>query len=112
MQIIINERQELLLHKLMINEEARYLGDKEEIILKWLKNNFKLMDLYDKDEFGLPKKRICVSILDQNKQITDNIISLEKLFFILQEKYKKILSNINDRDNLIKSTLKKWKNNK
>lgn len=111
MKIIINEKQELLLNNLLINEEAKYLGEKEELILNWLKNNFEVVDVYDKDKFGLPKKRICVSILDQKKQINDNIISLEKLYFILQEKYKNILSNKNDRNSLIKSTLKKWINN-
>ncbi|MBR6516110.1 MAG: hypothetical protein IKT40_04570 [Bacilli bacterium] len=108
MKIVLNERQEKMLHKLILKEQANYLGDKENLILTWLNDNFKPMDLYNKDNFGLPKKSLGVCVLDQNKQVTENIITVEDLFFKLQEKFKKILSDKNDRDELIKMVLKKW----
>lgn len=108
MKIILNEKQEKQLCNLIINEQAMYLGDKEEIILKWLNNNFKPMDIYNNDDFGIPKKSLGVCILDQNKQVTENIITVEDLFYKLQEKFKKILADKKERDELIKTTLKKW----
>ena len=58
MKIIINENQELKLYNYILKENAIYLGDKENIILDWLNDNFKPMDLYNKDEFGLPKRTL------------------------------------------------------
>ncbi len=108
MKIIINEKQEQLLHNIIVNEEAVFLGDKEDAILRWLNDNFKPMDLYGKDNFGLPKKSLGACILNQDKEVTDDIISKEDIFYRLQERFKKILPNKNDRDDLIRSALKKW----
>ena len=108
MKIIINENQEQLLHNIIVNEEATYLGDKEDVIVNWLTSNFKAMDIYKKDDFGLPKKTYGVCVLNQDKQITDDIISMEDIFYRLQSRFKKILSNKNERDALIKSALNRW----
>lgn len=106
--IILNEKQEKKLCEYIINEQAIYLGDKEKIILNWLNDNFKAMDLFSNDDFGLPKRSLGVCVLDQNKQVTENIITVKDLYYKLQEKFKKILADKKERDALIKSALKKW----
>ena len=40
-KIIINERGETALFKHLLNEEVTYMGDKEDVVLKWLNNHFK-----------------------------------------------------------------------
>ena len=106
--IILNEKQMSSIIKQIIKEESVYMGDKEDIIKKWLDNHFKQMEMDIVGDNGLPTKQKVVSTLDTNKQLTKNIIDLNKLFFILQTQFKNILSNKKERDEFLWVTLNKW----
>ena len=106
--IILNEKQMSSIIKQIIKEESVYMGDKEDIIKKWLDNHFKQMEMDIVGDNGLPTKQKVVSTLDTNKQLTKNIIDLNKLFFILQTQFKNILSDKKERDEFLWVTLNKW----
>jgi hypothetical protein len=107
-KIIINERGEAALFKHLLNEEVTYLGDKEDVVTKWLNNHFKAMENETLDNMGLPQNNKVVSILNSQKQITTNIITLEKAFYILQAQFKNILHDKKERDTFLWNTLNKW----
>ena len=111
-KIILNERQENMLLSYLLSEETEHYSNKEELILQWLKNYFKPMDLFNDDEYGIPQKKLGASILTQDKQVSENLISAEELFRRTQAKFKKILIDTKERDQLIKNAIKKWYKNK
>ncbi len=106
--IILSEKQERDLFENIINEEIAYLGDKEDLVLKWLNKHFKTVDMETTDNLTLPTTKKVVSVLDAYGQISNNIKTLEDVFFIMQTKFKKILSDKKDRDDFLRSVLKKW----
>ena len=107
-KIILTEKQEEILINHILNENAEDWSKKENVILQWLNKYFKPMDLYDDDEYGLPKRKLGASILTQDGEVSDKIISSDDLFYKLQHRFKTILSDKDERDLLIKSALKKW----
>ena len=109
-KIIISEQGEQHLLNVLLKEELTYMGDKEDIVKKWLDDHFKAMENETSDEMGLPKVEKIVSILDSKKQITQKLISLERVYFMLQTQFKNILQDKKERDEFLWSTLKKWYN--
>jgi hypothetical protein len=109
-KIIISEKAEQLLYNMILKEEKTYLGDKENIVRQWLNDHFKPMENETYDDMGLPKIEKIVSILDTKKQITQKLITLERVFFMLQTQFKKILNDKKDRDEFLWETLNKWYN--
>ena len=109
-KIIISEQGEQHLLNVLLKEELTYMGDKEDIVKKWLDDHFKAMENETSDEMGLPKVEKIVSILDSKKQITQKLISLERVYFMLQTQFKNILQDKRERDEFLWSTLKKWYN--
>lgn len=109
-KIIISEQGEQHLLNVLLKEELTYMGDKEDIVKKWLDDHFKAMESETSDEMGLPKIEKIVSILDSKKQITQKLISLERVYFMLQTQFKNILQDKKERDEFLWSTLKKWYN--
>lgn len=107
-KIIISEKQGEMLLKRLIKEEITYMGDKEELVKKWLTKHFKPMEIQQKDALSLPTKGKAVSVLDAYGQLTNNLKSLEDVFYIMQAKFKKILSDKEERDKFLKDTLLKW----
>ena len=109
-KIIISEQAEHMLRNVLLNEELTYMGDKEDIVKQWLDDHFKAMENETSDEMGLPKVEKIVSILDSKKQITAKLISLERVYFMLQTQFKNILQDKKERNEFLWSTLKKWYN--
>lgn len=109
-KIILSEKKEQKLFENIINEEVTYLGDKEELVKKWLSQHFKPMEIQTVDELSLPKKDKAVCVLDAYGQLSNTLKTLDDVFYILQTKFKKILSNTKDRDNFLWSTLNNWYN--
>lgn len=107
-KIIISEKQEKKLYNSLLNEETTYLGDKEELVIKWLNDHFKAMENETSDEMGLPKIDKIVSILDTKKQLTKKFIPIERVYYILQTQFKNILQDKKDRNQFLWDTLKKW----
>lgn len=109
-KIYINEKQEIHLFNNLLNEEAIYLGDKEDMVINWLDSKFKPMDIQGQDDLLLPTVKHGVNVLDAWGQMTDQQKSLEDLFFILQKKFQTILSDNNERDVFLRNCIKKWFN--
>ena len=109
-KIIINEKSEKHLFEHLMNEELSYMGDKKEVVKKWLDNHFKAMEQESTDEMGLPKIEKVVSVLDSKKQLTKRLIKLDMVYFMLQKQFQKILQDKKERDNFLWNTLNNWYN--
>lgn len=107
-KIIISENLEKQLIKKLLQEEVTYLGDKQDIIIKWLNSHFHITEVDEDGENGMPSSKKMATKLDSKKQITDKIISLEKVFYMAQAQFKNILQDKKDRDELIWDCIKKW----
>jgi hypothetical protein len=107
-KIIISERLERLLFQTILNEEIAYMGDKEDIVVKWLDEHFKPMENETSDDMGLPKVEKIVGILDSKKEKIIKLISLERVYFMLQTKFQRILQDTKERDEFLWKTLNKW----
>lgn len=107
-RIILTCKQEDLLFEHFINEETVYLGDKEELVKKWLSQHFKPMEAQDTDELSIPKITKAVAVLDAYGNISNKLKSMSDVFYILQAKFKNILQDKKDRDDFLKDVLNKW----
>jgi Trp operon repressor len=107
-RIVINEKQERFLFNTLLNEEAIYLGDKEELVLNWLKSKFAPMDIQGKDDMSLPTIHRGANVLNAWGQMSDNLKDLESVFYLTQAKFKHILSNPKERDEFLKQCINKW----
>lgn len=107
-KIIISEKSERMLFSHLINEEITYMGDKEDVVMKWLNDYFIPTEHETEDEMGMPKINKTVSMLNSKKQITKKIISLERVFYMMQTKFKNILQDKKERDDFLWTTINKW----
>ena len=112
-KIILSEKGEQILLQHLV-EEVVYEGDKENLIIQWLNKAYKPCP-----QKTTPSQRVCnpqsygqlVFELDDNKQITDNVKTLQQVLDILETKYKTILHDKDARNNLLSKTLNKWYTN-
>lgn len=107
-KIIISEKSEQMLLNYLLNEEVTYLGDKEDIIIKWLNERYLPMETETPNDMGDPQINKVVSVLDSKRQPTQKIISLKMVYFRLQAEFSKILQDKKERDNFLWQTLNKW----
>lgn len=107
MRIIITESQEsLLIQRLLMEAE----GDQNLIVFKFLDDNFLRAD-YTQEVDGKPSKVNTVVWLDSNKQ-PYKTISIERLFYVLQEEFKNLTSDKEERDKRLKDIMNAWINKK
>lgn len=105
MRIIITEKQERKLAQYLIKEAE---GDQNLVVFNYLDNNFIRAD-YTKDKDGQPSKMNAVVWLDSKKQ-PYKTISIERLFYLLQDKFSALVSDKNERDTRIKNIVNAWVN--
>lgn len=107
-KICVTEQQmnRILLHG--INEAIEHFNEKEQIVIDWLNNHYKAMDIEGSDENGLPQKKPALSMLDTNKQMTNKLISPEMVYYQLQSIFKRILIEPKSRNEFLWNTLNKW----
>ena len=108
-KIIINENKIPILVKSFLAEETVYLGDKKEMVVKWLQSHFQPIDVQKQNSLALPSKTRALIVLDANGQVTEQIKSIEDVFYILQTNFKKILSDRKERDRFLWETGKTLK---
>ena len=108
--IIISEHIENVLINNEINE-AIYYPDYEKVILikNYLDKNYSVTNVPDVSSDGLPTSTKAINVIDSNNNII-NTITPKDLFYMTQEKFKKIEKNTNDRDKLIKQVVNDWIN--
>lgn len=107
--IKITERQERLILKTILNEEYGGLSDKVGEVKKYLDDNFiRMTTLEFKD--GEPQNTEVVAWADKNKQPLKLLTDVQ-LFDLIQEKFKNILSDKEERDKFLKQIIKQWYSN-
>lgn len=108
MRIIINEHQEKIILQHIVNEATEY-SDKVLLVKKYLDDNFARADNCKMGEDGQPTTEKVVAWLDSYKQLIKTITDVQ-LFYVVQDKFKNIISNKEERDNFLKKVIKDWYN--
>lgn len=113
MRIIVNEQKNKLLLKLMIQEEIFGLSDKVLIVKKYLDDHYIKADIETLDDIsGDLKKEDLVIMLDSRKEPTEHRLSLEQLYYKIQDKYKNIISDKKERNMFLWQVINDWFKNK
>lgn len=102
------EKQLINFLKEKIDSEKIY-PDTEKVLIvkKYLDDNFTPTLIPDVDDYGMPIK--VKAVIAKNGQ---NTMSLKDLFFMTQEKFKKLLADKNQRDKLLKQIINDWTSGK
>jgi hypothetical protein len=111
-KIIINENQEnMLFEKVMIEEMFGGWGEKVKAVKDYLDKNFSRANstIFGKD--GRPQTQEVVAWLDKYKQVVKTLTDVQ-LFYIIQDQFKNILPDKEERDKFIKQVIKDWYNHK
>lgn len=109
--IVITEKQAGLIQKEILKESL--IGDLSQkvlIIKNYLDKNFVRADYTDM-ESGEPQNKGIVGWLNGEKEVVKTLTDVQ-LFYFLQEKYKNILPDKEDRDKFLKQVIKDWYNHK
>jgi hypothetical protein len=109
--IISEEKEHLLYEEAMLEEMFGGWGDKVKSIKDYLDKNFARAAATIFGEDGKPQVKQVVAWLDDYKQIVKTLTEVQ-LFYIIQDQFKKILPDKNERDKFIIQVLKDWYNNK
>ena len=109
--IISEEKEHLLYEEAMLEEMFGGWGDKVKSIKDYLDKNFARAAATIFGEDGKPQVKQVVAWLDDYKQIVKTLTEVQ-LFYIIQDQFKKILSDKEERDKFIIQVLKDWYNNK
>ena len=111
-KIIISEYKEYLLYEeAMLEEMFGGWGDKVKSIKDYLDKNFARAAATMFGEDGKPQVKQVVAWLDDYKQIVKTLTEVQ-LFYIIQDQFKKIISDKKERDKFLIQVLKDWYNNK
>lgn len=112
MKIIINENKEQLLYEEAIIEEMfGGWGEKVKAIKDYLDKNFSRASSTIIGKDGRPQIQQVVAWLDDYKQVVKTLTDVQ-LFYVIQDQFKKILPNREERDKFIIQVLKDWYNHK
>ena len=109
--IISEEKEHLLYEEAMLEEMFGGWGDKVKSIKDYLDKNFARAAATIFGEDGKPQVKQVVAWLDDYKQVVKTLTEVQ-LFYIIQDQFKKILSDKKERDKFIIQVLKDWYNNK
>ena len=108
--IVINERQEKILMRLM-REEVSGLSDKVAEVKNYLDKHFHRARSSEFGKDGTPEMREVVVWVDDNNQIMKSLTDVQ-LFYVIQAKFKNILADRDERDKFLKQVIKDWYNKK
>ena len=109
--IITEEKEHLLYEEAVLEEMFGGWGDKVKAVKDYLDKNFARASATIFGEDGRPQVKQVVAWLDDYKQIVKTLTEVQ-LFYIIQDQFKKILPDKNERDKFIIQVLKDWYNNK
>ena len=104
-KIIISERSETALLKHILNEVSE--TDINLEVFKYLDDNFLRTSNTDMGEDGSPSTKYSVIWLDQQRN-PYKAITLNRLFYIVQDKFKSLCSDKKQRDERIKKIISAW----
>lgn len=106
-KIIISENIENLFIQLTLNEAFYPEANKVLIIKNYLDKNFIKSTIDDIDNNGYPIKTRVVSMKNSNGDALNTMTTFQ-LFYLIQDKFKNIYHNKEQRDKLIKQVIKDW----
>ena len=109
--IISEDKEHLLYEEAMLEEMFGGWGDKVKSIKDYLDKNFARAAATMFGEDGKPQVKQVVAWLDDYKQIVKTLTEVQ-LFYIIQDQFKKIISDKKERDKFLIQVLKDWYNNK
>ena len=111
-KIIINENKEHLLYEEAVIEEMfGGWGEKVKAVKDYLDKNFARAAATIFGPDGRPQIQQVVAWLDDYKQVVKTLTDVQ-LFYVIQDQFKKILPNKEERDTFIIQVLKDWYNHK
>jgi hypothetical protein len=110
-QIIISENKEHIIEEEIISELFGGWGDKVKLVKDYLDKNFARAAATIFGSDGRPQVKQVVAWLDDYKQVVKTLTDVQ-LFYVIQDQFKKILPNKEERDKFIIQVLKDWYNNK
>ncbi len=111
-KIIIDENKEYLLYEEAVIEEMfGGWGEKVKAVKDYLDKNFSRAISTIIGDDGKPKIQQVVAWLDDYKQVVKTLTDVQ-LFYVIQDQFKKILPNREERDKFIIQVLKDWYNHK
>ena len=112
MKIIIDESKENILYEeAMIEEMFGGWGDKVKAVKDYLDKHFSRATATIIGKDGKPQIQQVVAWLDDYKQVVKTLTDLQ-LFYIIQDEFKNILPDREERDKFIIQVLKDWYNHK
>lgn len=106
-KIIISEESETLFIQMALNESFYPEANKVLVLKNYLDKNFIKTTIDDINNNGYPIKKRVVSMKNSNGDAI-NTMSTSQLFYLIQDKFKNIYQNNEQRDKLIKQTIKDW----
>ena len=109
--IISEDKEHLLYEEAMLEEMFGGWGDKVKAIKDYLDKNFARAAATMFGEDGKPQVKQVVAWLDDYKQVVKTLTEVQ-LFYIIQDQFKKIISDKKERDKFLIQVLKDWYNNK
>ena len=109
--IISEDKEHLLYEEAMLEEMFGGWGDKVKAIKDYLDKNFARAAATMFGEDGKPQIKQVVAWLDDYKQVVKTLTEVQ-LFYIIQDQFKKIISDKKERDKCLIQVLKDWYNNK
>ena len=110
MKVILSEDKLSMLKNLILKEGAGRSEDKVSIVKSYLDNNFIRTYTTIMKNGEIAKKEV-VGWLGPDKKVV-KLLSDEELFYLLQEKFKNIIADREERDDFLKDMLKSWYYNK
>lgn len=111
-QIIINENSEKVLQEsAIITELFNGWGDKVKSVKDYLDKNFSRANATIFGADGRPKVEKVVAWLDDYKQVVKTLSDVQ-LFYVIQDQFKNILPDKQERDKFIIQVIKDWYNHK
>jgi len=108
MKILIKESQLKLVEQEMVNEAY---CDKTLIVKKFLDGNYMRGDFVKDDNGGKKTIGVFVKLTDKGLPTKDSAM-FDDVFYRVQDQFKNIISDKNERDEFLKKAIKAWYDNK
>ena len=107
--IIISEsKSKEFIRRITENALNESYSDKVLVVKKFLDNNFIRSNVENLRDDGTVGQKGVVVLKDSAGQPTEKTFTDIQLFYLVQDKFKKILSKDNGRDNFLKQIIKDW----
>ena len=110
-KITITEKQEKKIRETAINEIYGGWGEKVKMVKDYLDKHFARANSIIMGSNGRPENKQIVAWLDDYKQIVKTLTDVQ-LFYVIQDEFRNILSDKDERDKFLKQVIKDWYNHK